>query len=90
MTQTGLQRGRRWIAGVATALVLAAAWYIVPRLGARSPVAILVVCALAVLAMKLVEHRIHRWFRQWEEKSSREAGEQRGGGPGGKEPENRT
>ena len=74
MTQTGPERGRRWIAGLATILVLAAAWYVVPRLGARSPVAILVLCTLAVLVMKLIEHRIHRWFRRWEEKSNRSQG----------------
>ncbi len=37
----------------------------IPRLGARSPVAILVVCVLAVLTMKLVERRVRQWFNRW-------------------------
>jgi hypothetical protein len=67
----GRRRERRWIAGTLAVLVVAAASYIVPRLGARSPVAILIVCAMAILVMKLVERRIHRWFQRWEEQNRR-------------------
>jgi len=38
---------------------------VVPRLAPRSPIAIVVLCVLAVLTMKLVEHRIRQWFDRW-------------------------
>ncbi len=64
------QRTRRGIAGAAALLAGAAIWYFVPRLGVRSPAAIVVVCATAILAMKLIEHRVRRWFRRWEERTA--------------------
>ncbi len=55
---------------VLVAVVGALAWG-VTRITPRSPVTILVVCALAVLVMKLVENRVARWFRRWEEMDRR-------------------
>ncbi len=66
----GQRRQRRWIAGIVVILLGAAASYVLPRLGTRSPVAILLVCAMAILVMKLVERRVHRWFRRWEQWSA--------------------
>jgi peptidoglycan/LPS O-acetylase OafA/YrhL len=68
---------RRW---VGIALYLAALGIIVmmiPRLGSRSPVAIVLLCALAILTMKLVERRVRQWFQRWAE---RQAGRTRGPG----------
>ncbi len=58
-------RVRRWIATVVCMGSLAAAALVIVRLAARSPLMIVLVCALAVLTMKLVEHRIRRWFDRW-------------------------
>ncbi len=66
----GQRRQRRWIAGAVVIFLVAAASYVVPRLGTRSPLAIVIVCAMAILVMKLVEHRVHRWFRRWEQWSA--------------------
>jgi hypothetical protein len=67
---------RGWI-GVAVflAFVGIAAW-LVPRVGARSPVAILVLCTLAVLTMKLVERRVQAWFRRWAARQAARASRQ--------------
>ena len=69
---------RRGVGAVVLLAVLGFAVWVLPRLGARSPVAILVICVLAILTMKLVERRVRRWFRQWEE---REAARARRPGP---------
>ena len=63
-------RLRRWIGAVAFLMVLGIIAAVIPRLGVRSPVLILVVCVMAVLTMKLVEHRVHRWFQHWAEKEA--------------------
>lgn len=58
-------RARRWV-GVALYLVaLGIIAMVIPRLGSRSPVAIALLCVLAVLTMKLVERRVHQWFHRW-------------------------
>jgi peptidoglycan/LPS O-acetylase OafA/YrhL len=44
---------------------------VVPRVLPRSPLVILLVCALAVLTMKIVEHRVRRWFDRWESRQAR-------------------
>ncbi len=72
------QRTRCGIAGAAALLVGAAIWYLIPHLGARSPAAIVVVCAAAILAMKLIEHRVRRWFRRWGELSAAKGREAEG------------
>ncbi len=57
---------------VLVAVVGALAWG-VTRVAPRSPIVILVVCVLAVITMKLIEHRVRRWFRRWEEWDRRRA-----------------
>ncbi len=64
----GSQTQRRWIGVVILLLAVGIAWVVIPRLGARSPIAIVLLCAVAVLTMKLVERRVHRWFRRWAER----------------------
>lgn len=69
-------RLRRWI-GVAVLLIaVGIAWVVIPRLGsgARSPVAIVLVCGVAVLVMKLVERQVHQWFRRWAERQATRTG----------------
>jgi len=47
---------------------------VVPRVAPRSPLTIVVLCVLAILTMKLVEHRIRRWFVWWaRQQAAREA-----------------
>jgi peptidoglycan/LPS O-acetylase OafA/YrhL len=58
------RRVRRYIGWVVFAAVLGIAGWILPRVLPRSPVTIVVLCVLAVLVMKLVEHRIRSWFRR--------------------------
>ncbi len=59
-------RWLRRLVGVAACLaVLVLVILGIPRLGARSPIAIVALCVLAVLTMKLVEHRVRRWFDRW-------------------------
>ncbi len=58
---------RRGLIPVVVLPIVAALVGGITRLAPRSPVVILAVCVLAVVAMKLVEHRVHRWFRRWEE-----------------------
>ena len=60
------RRVRRWIGWAVFGAALATAGWILPRVLPRSPVTILVVCILAILATKLVEHRIRAWFRRLE------------------------
>jgi hypothetical protein len=63
-------RGRRWI-GVGTFLLaVAVAVWVVPRLGARSPVVFILLPILAILTMKLVERRVGQWFRRWAERQA--------------------
>jgi peptidoglycan/LPS O-acetylase OafA/YrhL len=59
--------------GLALLLVIAGiGWVVIPRLGAaaRSPVAIVLLCGLALLVVKLVERQVHNWFRRWEERQA--------------------
>ncbi len=66
------RRVRRWI-GLAVLLVFVGiAWVVIPRLGAgaRSPVAIVLLCGMAILVMKLVERQVHKWFQRWAEKQA--------------------
>jgi membrane protein implicated in regulation of membrane protease activity len=56
---------RRWIGAVVCLAVLGFAALVIPRLAPRSPIAIVALCALAVLTMKLVERRVRQWFNYW-------------------------
>jgi hypothetical protein len=56
---------RRATGVVVCVILLGIILVLVPRLGPRSPVAIVVLCALAVLTMKLVERRVRQWFNYW-------------------------
>ena len=53
---------RRWIGAVVFVVGLGIVALVIPRLAPRSPVAIILVCVLGVLTMKLVERRVRRWF----------------------------
>ena len=67
-------RARRWL-GIAFYLAaLGIVVMVIPRLGSRSPVAIVLLCALAILTMKLVERRVHRWFQRWAERQAARTG----------------
>ena len=64
------RRVRRWIGAVLCLAMLGISVLVVPRLGARSPIAIVTVCVLGVLIMKLVERRVRRWFDRWAEREA--------------------
>jgi len=63
---------RRYIGWVVFAAVLGVVGWILPRVLPRSPVTIVVLCVLAVVVMKLVEHRIRTWFRRLETRRAAE------------------
>ena len=56
---------RRATGLVVCVLLLGIILILAPRLSPRSPVAIVALCVLAVLTMKLVERRIRQWFNAW-------------------------
>jgi len=58
-----LRRGFGWLVVI---LFIAVAVLILPRVVGRSPIAYIVVPALAIVAMKFVEWRMGRWFRRLE------------------------
>ncbi len=66
MTRDSRHGSRRWIGALVCALLIGLIGLAVSRLTPRSPAAILILCVLAVLTMKVVEHRVHQWFRRWE------------------------
>jgi hypothetical protein len=51
-------------------LAVAVAVWVVPRLGARSPVVFILLPILAILTMKLVERRVGQWIRRWAERQA--------------------
>ena len=68
-------RTRRWLGVVVYLAALGVVAMVVPRLGSRSPATIVLLCALAVLTMKLVERQIRRAFDRWAEReATRRAG----------------
>jgi len=71
------RRLRRWIGVLAFFLAVAAAVWVVPRLGVRSPIAVVIVPVLAVLTMKLVERRVRQWFRRWADREAARAAQRR-------------
>jgi membrane protein implicated in regulation of membrane protease activity len=64
---------RRWLGAAVFLLAIAVAVWVVPRLGVRSPLTVVLLPILAILTMKLVERRIGQWLRRWAEENSREA-----------------
>ena len=64
------RRVRRWIGAVVCVVAVGIIALVVPRLAPRSPIAIVLLCALAVLTMKLVEHHVRRWFQRWAEREA--------------------
>jgi hypothetical protein len=56
---------RRATGVVVCVILLGIILVLVPRFSPRSPVAIVALCALAVLTMKLVERRVRQWFNYW-------------------------
>ncbi len=58
---------RRGLVPLVVFPIIAVLGWAVTRVAPRSPIVILAVCVLAVVAMKLVEHRVRRWARRWEE-----------------------
>jgi hypothetical protein len=64
------RRLRRWIGVILFFAVAIIAIWVVPRLGARSPIAIVIVCVLAILTMKLVERRVAWWFQRWAQREA--------------------
>ena len=58
-----LRRGFGWLVVI---LFIVVAVLILPRVVGRSPIAYIVVPALAIVAMKFVEWRMGRWFRRLE------------------------
>jgi len=67
---TDHRKFRRWIAVGTFLLAVAVAVWVVPRLGARSPVVFILLPILAILTMKLVERRVGQWFRRWAERQA--------------------
>jgi cobalamin biosynthesis protein CobD/CbiB len=66
------RRVRRWIGWAIFVAAVGLAGWILPRVLPRSPIMILILCVLAVLTMKLVEHRIRAWFRRLEARHTAE------------------
>ena len=66
------RRVRRWIGWAVFIVAFALAGWVLPRVLPRSPLTIVILCALAVLVMKLVEHRIRAWFRRLEARRAAE------------------
>jgi peptidoglycan/LPS O-acetylase OafA/YrhL len=64
------RRVRRWIGAAVCAAAVGIVALVVPRVLPRSPLVILLVCALAVLTMKIVEHQVRRWFDRWESRQA--------------------
>jgi len=65
---------RRWLGAGVLALLVGGILLVVPRVAPRSPLTIVVLCVLAILTMKLVEHRIRRWIAWWaRQQAAREA-----------------
>ncbi len=59
---TGL---RRWLGAGVVLVLIGGIALVVPRIAPRSPLAIVVLCALAILTMKLVERRLRQWLTAW-------------------------
>lgn len=59
-------RVRRYLGWVILTAAMAVAGWLLHQILPRSPVAILVLCVLAVLVMKLVELKVRVWFQRLE------------------------
>ncbi len=60
------QKLRRWFGRLVLVLFIAVAVLVLPRVVGRSPIAYVLVPALAIVAMKFIEWRVGRWFRRLE------------------------
>ncbi len=56
---------------------------VVPRIAPRSPLTIVVLCALAILTMKLVERRVRQWLTVWAARQASTAPRAKAGRGGG-------
>jgi len=83
----GRDRGlRRWLGAGVLVILIAGIGLVVPRIAPRSPLAIVVLCALAILTMKLVERRLRQWLAAWAARQAAAADRGRAGRrPGGKQ-----
>jgi hypothetical protein len=79
-------RLRRWFGGFVLIGFIAGAVLILPRIVGRSPIAYVLVPALAIVALKFVEWRMNRWFRRL---AAREAARQQQSGRGRNGPQTR-
>ncbi len=60
------RHARCWIGAIVCLATLGVAVLVIPRVASRSPIAIVLLCALVVLIMRFVEHRVRQWFDRWE------------------------
>ncbi len=80
---TGL---RRWLGAGVVLVLIGGIALVVPRIAPRSPLTIVVLCALAILTMKLVERRLRQWFTVWAARQTATADRAKAGRrPGGKQ-----
>jgi peptidoglycan/LPS O-acetylase OafA/YrhL len=56
---------RRWLGAGVLLILIGGIVLVVPRIAPRSPLTIVVLCALAILTMKLVERRLRQWLTAW-------------------------
>jgi len=56
---------RRWLGAGVLLILIGGIVLVVPRVAPRSPLTIVVLCALAILTMKLVERRLRQWLTLW-------------------------
>ncbi len=63
---------RRYLGWVVLAVTVAVAGWVLPRVLPRSPATIVIVCVLAVLAMRLVERGVRKWFQRLEARRAAE------------------
>ena len=77
---TGL---RRWLGASVLLVLIGGIVLVVPRIAPRSPLTIVVLCALAILTMKLVERRLRRWLTVWAARQASKAPRPKAGRRGG-------
>ena len=77
---TGL---RRWLGAGVLVILIGGIVLVVPRIAPRSPLTIVVLCALAILTMKLVERRVRQWLTIWAARQASTASRAKAGRRGG-------
>lgn len=68
MDKAGVSRDtglRRWLGAGVVLILIGGIVLVVPRIAPRSPLTIVVLCAAAILTMKLVERRLRQWLTLW-------------------------